>query len=162
MVNESGFIEQELFAKIHEVMPIFCVDLVIERGNKFLLMRRDVEPDKGAYWLPGGRLRRNETIMGAANRLAQGETGLSVQVVKFLDYTDCHFKADPFGHGKGTHTVSLVFLCRAVGGEAVADRNHTRIEWWDGVPRWNQPSPMPSVVEALIDKARQEVNTWRT
>lgn len=150
--GDKGYIDQELYAKIHEVMPIFCVDLVIERDQKYLVMRRNVEPDKGRYWLPGGRLRKGESILEAAARLSKAETQLSIEVVKLLDYTDCQFSADPFGHGKGTHTVSLVFLCRAVGGELSVDANHTRAEWWDGLSTYNRPD-MPSVVESLIRRA---------
>lgn len=157
--HPEKFLRAEFYSKIHEAMPIFCVDLVIERDGKFLLLQRDVEPDKGKFWFPGGRLIKGETILAAAARIAWEETRLSIDIVNLLGYTDCQFDKDPFGHGQGTHTVSLVFRCRAVGGEVEIDARHTGYAWWDAI-QWSKPD-MPSVVETLVRKAAAELNGWR-
>lgn len=158
--HPQKFLPREIYEKIHAAMPIFCVDLVIERDGKFLLLKRDVEPDKGKYWFPGGRLIKGETILAAVARIAWEETNLSIEIVNLLGYTDCQFPADPFGHGQGTHTVSLVFRCRAIGGEVKVDERHTDARWWDVVRRPNMPD-MPSVVEGLLMKAAAEVHGWK-
>lgn len=129
----------DLYSKIHALMPTLCVDLCIVSKRRVLLVRRKLEPEAGRFWFPGGRLMRDETVAQAVSRIALGEVGLTVEPMMFFDWFESHFKTDPFGHGKGTHSVSLVFLCRLIGASAQSDddpvkidSNHSEYRWWDG------------------------------
>lgn len=145
----KGFIPEGIFRKIHELMPIMCVDLCIVRDGRVLLLKRKKNPDAGRYWLPGGRLIKGESVHAAALRIARAETGMGVNVERFLGYTDLVFEEDPFGHGKKTHTVSLVFVCNPTSAEVVFDENHSSYLWWDGLQVF---ADIPSVVRNLIGK----------
>lgn len=70
------YIADSEYKKILEVLPILCVDLLLIHNNKCLLLKRANEPALGQFWFPGGRVRKNESIIEAAVRISKAETGL--------------------------------------------------------------------------------------
>lgn len=146
----GNFIPEPLFKKIHEAMPILCVDLCIVRDGRVLLLKRTVQPDMGRYWLPGGRLQKFESMHEAAVRLARREIGMAIEIERFVGYSNLVFEHDPFGHGKKTHTASLVFRCRPVSTEIKLDSTHSDHLWWDGVQTF---ADIPSIVRELVTLA---------
>lgn len=124
-------IDKELYSKIHELLPISCLDIVIIDDGKVLLVKRNRKPAEGQYWLPGGRILRNESFADAAKRLVLGETGLHINAVETLGVDNLIFTDDPFGHGQGTHTVTVVTKCVPVTTDVKVDGNHDNHIWWD-------------------------------
>lgn len=124
-------IDKELYSKIHALLPISCLDLVIINQGKILLIYRNRLPAKDQYWFPGGRILKNESFEAAAKRLALGETGIHVNLVKTLGADNLIFPEDPFGHGHGTHTVTCVAYCEPVTTDVKVDNNHDSHIWWD-------------------------------
>jgi ADP-ribose pyrophosphatase YjhB (NUDIX family) len=74
---------------------------------------------------------RNETFVDAAKRLALGETGLHIDAIETLGVDNLMFPDDPFGHGQGTHTVTVVVKCVPVTTDVKIDGNHDHYTWWD-------------------------------
>lgn len=100
----------EDYVKIHQTMPIVCVDCVVSVEDKVLLVKRKQAPMKGAWWFPGGRLYREEQLTKAANRIVKNEINLDLSGrITYLGHGETRFDTDPFDHGKGTHTVNFVF-----------------------------------------------------
>ncbi len=95
--------------------PSLTVDAVIvEPSLGIVLIRRGREPFEGSWALPGGFVEYGERCEDACVREVEEETGLRVVVVDTLGvYSDP--KRDPRGH-----TVSVVYLCRVIGGELAA------------------------------------------
>ncbi len=60
------------------------VDIIVARKGKVLLIKRSTDPDKGMYAVPGGYLDRGESVEDAAKREVKEETGLDVEIVKFV------------------------------------------------------------------------------
>jgi colanic acid biosynthesis protein WcaH len=79
------------YQKILEVLPIACVDLLIIKDNKCLLLKRNNEPAKGQYWFPGGRINKSELIKDAALRKAKEETNLDCQFEKVVSVEETIF-----------------------------------------------------------------------
>ena len=93
------------------VTPVLTVDAVIvdpERG--VVLIRRGHEPFAGCWALPGGFVEVGETCEAACVREVREETGLDVEISALLGVF-----SDPGRDPRG-HTVSAVYLCRALGG----------------------------------------------
>lgn len=132
-------IDQPLYTKIHELMPIACIDLVIMRNGKILLIKRDREPARNQFWLPGGRILRGESFVEAAKRIAKSEVGLSVSKLTNIGIGNLVFQEEPFGHGRGTHTVSFIYKCQAGKGTPSLDNNHIDFQWWDGMTGKHHP-----------------------
>jgi len=141
-------IPKDVYASIHSLMPIACVDLVIEYEGKILLVRRWDEPLKDRWFIPGGHLQRDEVVTQAVKRIARTEVGLDLrEEIKLVDYMDLFFTTDPFGHGKGTRTVSLVFKAAPRGEPSVClDSHHSEFCWWDGMDERRLYGPLRDVL----------------
>ena len=114
-------------------MPILCIDLVILWDRKVLLLRRLREPVKDQLWFPGGALFRNEEFEDAVRRLGREEVGMGFADMRFLGVDNMIFPTDPFGHGKGTHTPTILFRCLPEGDPVVTiDEDHSGYVWSDG------------------------------
>lgn len=56
---------------------------VLKNGNRFLLLKRKKEPNKGMYTPVGGKLDPHESPLKAAIRETFEETGIRVETMKF-------------------------------------------------------------------------------
>jgi colanic acid biosynthesis protein WcaH len=72
----NGWIEEPLYSKIKKLIPLPCIDLVVIHKGKVLVMKRSNSPGEGLWFTPGGRIMRGETLLGAAERILDKETGL--------------------------------------------------------------------------------------
>lgn len=87
------------------------VDIVIEKGDKIVLLKRSIEPFKGKWIIPGGHVEYGETVETAAVRESEEETSLKVRLKEILGvYSDKN--RDP-----RYHTISTAFIAEAVAGE---------------------------------------------
>jgi colanic acid biosynthesis protein WcaH len=75
-MEKDGFIEEALYEKIRDLMPIASVDVLVFHRRRLLLMLRNNEPGRGLWFVPGGRVRYGETLEEAAIRKLEEETGL--------------------------------------------------------------------------------------
>jgi len=103
-------IEDTLYARFVELMPIACIDVVIHEGDYFVMVKRNQEPAKGLWWIPGGRLLKSETMEQGAVRKAKEETALDVEVERLIGVYDEFF--DTSIQGYPTHTVCVAFLVK--------------------------------------------------
>jgi 8-oxo-dGTP diphosphatase len=60
--------------------PLLGVGVVVVFEGSILLVQRGREPGKGLWAVPGGKVRRGETMRDAARRETREETGLDVIV----------------------------------------------------------------------------------
>ena len=61
-MKPKGWIDEPLYNRIKEIMPIPIVDLLVTHRGRLLLMLRNNEPAKDQGFTPGGRILRGETI----------------------------------------------------------------------------------------------------
>lgn len=83
--------------------------VLIEQDGKLLLLRREQDPWAGYWNIPAGYVEADEPPEKAAEREAEEETGLQVQVTQFLKMY--YYHDDPRGNG-----VMLIYACQPVGG----------------------------------------------
>jgi len=81
MRNDS-WVEEGLFTRFRELMPIASVDLLTVHKGKLLLMLRNNEPGRDLWFTPGGRVRYGETLERAAIRKLRDETGLTATTIE--------------------------------------------------------------------------------
>ena len=100
-------IEEELYKKIVESVPIVCVDVIIKVGNDYLLVKRTNEPLKDKFWLVGGRAYKGERTVETARRKVREEIGLDIHRLEFAGvYEDSYEKS---AWGVPTSSVSIVY-----------------------------------------------------
>ena len=104
----KGWIPEGVYEEIAKLVPILCVELVIHKGGKILLVKRERSPARGKWWVPGGGLLFGEKLEEAAVRIAAQEVGLKTKVVRRAGIAQMFFQKGYFGNP--THTVSVIFL----------------------------------------------------
>jgi len=79
--------EPEVFECIIKNTPLISIDLIVKnKEGKILLGKRKNRPAKGYYFVPGGRIFKNETIEQAFKNISKHELGLDLDIesAKFL------------------------------------------------------------------------------
>jgi len=110
---KSDFMKKEDYIKAHKGTVISCHDVFIFYRGGILLVKRKNFPEKNNLWAIGGRIKRGMDTEESLKQKTLEETGLEIEKIKFLGIGRTLFKTDPFGHGKGTDTLNLVYF--AVG-----------------------------------------------
>jgi 8-oxo-dGTP diphosphatase len=97
--------------------PVPTVDIIIElidRPHRPIVLIERLNPPLG-WALPGGFVDYGESVETAAQREAQEETGLTVELV-----TQLHVYSEPQRDPR-QHTLSVVFLATATGNPQAGD-----------------------------------------
>jgi len=127
---------REEFLEVVERTPLVSIDLIVRRGDgQVLLGRRTNEPAKGCWFVPGGRIHKNERLADAFRRICEAELG------KLFAITDAEFLG-VFAHlyhtnfaekpGTGTHYIVLAYQLLADDlPERLPADQHGEFDWFD-------------------------------
>ncbi|WP_415867563.1 GDP-mannose mannosyl hydrolase [Burkholderia ubonensis] len=73
----TTMLDHASFLQVIGNSPLISIDLIVPDGHgHFLLGRRTNQPAKGYWFVPGGRIRKNERMNDAYRRLCDVELGL--------------------------------------------------------------------------------------
>jgi colanic acid biosynthesis protein WcaH len=129
-----GMLSVNDFLAVVDNAPLVSIDLVVtdEQGYGLLGERRN-RPAQGFWFVPGGRIRKNETLDAAFLRLTREEIGLECarQSRQLLGVYE-HFYNDNFAgmEGSGTHYVVLAYALSIQRDLLQApDDQHTAYRW---------------------------------
>ena len=104
------------FAQVVRLAPLVSIDLIIRDPiQDVLVARRTSEPAKGFYFVPGGRIRKDETIEAAFVRILKVETGIEIGFdrAQFLGVFQHFYSTNRYGLSDfGTHYVVLAYELR--------------------------------------------------
>jgi colanic acid biosynthesis protein WcaH len=104
-------LEPEDFDSVVRLTPLVAIDLVVRSPDGRLLVgRRNNEPAKGWYFVPGGRISKNETLAAAFKRISLAELGVvkRIEEARFLGiYEHIYATNNHELAGFGTHYVVL-------------------------------------------------------
>jgi|RhiMethySRZTD1v2_1073278.scaffolds.fasta_scaffold922927_1 colanic acid biosynthesis protein WcaH len=126
----------ELFLSIVELTPLVSLDFVVrDSAGRMLVGYCRNRPARGFWFVPGGRLGKNETRREAFGRLTLAELGVELDFARgrFIGvfehlYPD-NFAAEP---RLGTHYVVLAYAIEAKPAELrLPDDQHARYAWLD-------------------------------
>ena len=131
-------LSKDVFLGVVDAAPLIAMDLIVVRGGtEILLGLRNNRPAQDFWFVPGGRIRKNEPMQTALARVAQDELGLSLAALPQPPvhmgafehfYSDC-FAGDV---GVSTHYVVMGNLVQLPAGTelAIADAQHSALRWW--------------------------------
>ncbi len=101
---------------------------LVVRDGRVLLVRRAIEPARGAWDIPGGFLEHDEHPEAGAVRELQEETGLDIRIAGLLGiYLDVYPYGDPTDSDT---TLNLVYLATAPAGEPRPADDADAIGWF--------------------------------
>lgn len=114
-------IENKLYDTIKKSMPIPCVDLLVNYAGNLLLMLRNNEPGKDLWFVPGGRIYRNESLEEAVKRVLIEETGLQPTKITQVS-TIAHMWPE-------AHTVTTYYKVEVDPDKVRPDKQHRDYRW---------------------------------
>jgi colanic acid biosynthesis protein WcaH len=122
------------FENVIRLTPLVAIDMVVRSSDgRVLVGRRNNEPAKGCFFVPGGRITKNETLAAAFRRISLAELGAEKQIeeARFLGVYE-HFY--PTNHlereGFGTHYVTLAYeLTSPVQDALLPKEQHGEYAW---------------------------------
>ena len=109
----GGVLPRADFRQAVEMLPLVSIDLLLRDGaGNYLTGLRANPPAQGAWFVPGGRIRKNESLQRALRRIVQDELGLSLPDLAWTPrgvYE--HFYGTNFAGeaGRSTHYVVLAY-----------------------------------------------------
>ena len=127
------FLRHEDFATVVRSTPLISIDLIVANTHgEFLLGKRLNRPAQGYWFVPGGRVQKDEALHVAFERLTEAELGLRLPLsaAEFYGVWQ-HFYGDNFsGDDFSTHYIVLGFRLRVSENDLqLPDVQHDAYRW---------------------------------
>jgi len=127
-------LSEDQFGKVVDLTPLVSIDFVIRNHEgAFLAGVRSNEPARGFWFVPGGRILKDEPVADAIERLLRNEVGGLPGSREFFGVYEHFYPSNALGiPGVTTHYVVLGFLVLAdAGWFPRGDTQHERFAWLD-------------------------------
>lgn len=98
--------------------------VVVNEQNQVLLLRRAVEPGAGLWDVPGGFMEPMEAPEDTARRELREETGLAIEIVRFLGIWPDYYQ------GCGFATLNHYFLAKPGPGPLQLTKENKQAGWF--------------------------------
>lgn len=103
-----AFLNKQEFSEVIDRTPLVSIDLVVENEKgEILFGLRTNRPAKGYWFVPGGRILKDETLDDAFLRLTQNELGVEINRsdARLLDIYEHFYDDSVMGEKPSTHYV---------------------------------------------------------
>ena len=126
-------VDKDKWRVIVENVPIVSVDLVVTdpRESRFVLGLRNSNVAKDTWFVPGGRIYKNESLRDAVDRVAEEEAGVEVDVVRELGTYQHFYDESDIGTDSGKHYVANAYLVYTENSSLESDSQHSELKWFD-------------------------------
>ena len=134
-MSQEYMLQEQTFLDVIKHTPLVSIDLIFEdRSGKVLLGKRVNRPAQGYWFVPGGRIRKNEKIANAFRRIVLAELGVMATLADadLLGAFDHIYDDNCFGaDGVNTHYVVLAYRVPWQDDWTITkDSQHTQMRWW--------------------------------
>lgn len=126
------FLDNETFATVLDSTPLVSIDLVVRNPkDDILLGQRLNKPAQGYWFVPGGRIRKNETLASAFRRLTGAELGTVYDIgnAKLLGPFDHIYDDSVLGGQITTHYVAIAYEIVVEELAELPDEQHNAYKW---------------------------------
>lgn len=128
------FLDDATFKTVVSSTPLISIDLIVRNElGQILLGKRTNRPAQNFWFVPGGRILKNETIQGAFVRLCSEELGINTEVgsANFLGTFEHFYEDSIFGDSVSTHYVVLGYeITIELDFESMPKSQHTDYSWY--------------------------------
>jgi 8-oxo-dGTP diphosphatase len=130
--------------------PLLAASVGVFREGRVLIAERLVEPARGLFTFPGGKLEMGETLAEAALRELMEEVGVTARIAGFIDHVETVVRGED---GEVSfHAVVCAFAAHWVAGEPRSSSEIGQTVWArpQDVSRW----PTTRGLAAIVQKGR--------
>jgi colanic acid biosynthesis protein WcaH len=130
------FLDKDLFSTVIKSTPLVSIDLVVKNKlGQTLLGQRLNKPAKGFWFVPGGRILKDEALAAAFKRLTTEELGeeFNIEQASLLGPYDHFYDDNVFGDKFTTHYVAIAYVL-VIDHELShlpVDIQHGTYQWFD-------------------------------
>lgn len=128
------YLSESDFRAVVAATPLVSIDLVVGNGRgDVLLGLRNNRPAQGFWFVPGGRILKNEELDVAFRRLTAAELGREVERAhgRLLGVYEHLYSDSVFGDGTDTHYVVLAYRLELdLKLDELPTRQHSAYQWW--------------------------------
>jgi colanic acid biosynthesis protein WcaH len=106
------FLDKQTFSTVIASTPLVSIDLVVTNSNdEALLGKRLNRPARDTWFVPGGRILKDESMANAFKRLTMEELGeyFSIEQATLLGPFDHFYQDNVFGDEFTTHYVAIAY-----------------------------------------------------
>ncbi len=130
------FLDQQTFLTVIESTPLVSIDLIVKNSQgQVLLGERLNKPAKGYWFVPGGRILKDEAMSSAFKRLTKDELGTEflLEQAVLIGPFDHFYQDSIFGDEYSTHYVAIGYELRLSEElcDLPADIQHQNYQWFD-------------------------------
>jgi colanic acid biosynthesis protein WcaH len=134
----SARLPDDTFATIVTHAPLVSIDLVLRSAEGLLLLgKRLNRPAQGQWFVPGGRVLKNELLDAALRRIVLAELGPDIPTTGWQHlgvyqhlYADSHVAGEAMTTHYVVVAVSLQVELAAADARLAHDAQHGALRWW--------------------------------
>lgn len=126
------FLERELFSQIIKNTPLISIDLIVKNSlDEVLLGKRVNKPAVNSWFVPGGRIYKDESIEKAFKRITSSELGVEIDInhAKFKGVYQHFYDDNVFDDEFSTHYIVLAFELH-ITNTPMHDNQHETFRWY--------------------------------
>ena len=136
--------------------PLFSMDLIVQdTEGRILLGKRTNRPAKDFWFVPGGRVLKNEKLDAAFERLTSSELGIFLPRchARFLNLYQHFYNDCVFGEKPDTHYVVAGYLLQLNDASLLRlpETQHSEFNWWTPQEMLNAPEVHQNTRDYLAD-----------
>ena len=132
----SSWLSRDTFRTIVDTTPLISIDLLVrDSAGRILVGKRVNRPAQGFWFVPGGRILKNETIAQAFLRLTEAELAQKIDIssARYLGLYE-HFYEDSIFSDEGTavsthYVVNGFEIHLAEGQKSLPYEQHNEYRW---------------------------------
>jgi colanic acid biosynthesis protein WcaH len=122
------------FRDVVKNTPLIAIDFLVSNDkDQYLVGLRNNQPAKGFWFVPGGRIRKDERAREAVQRISTKEFGieLNLDTLEFIGSFEHIYETNFFNDPDfSTHYVTLGFKVKVADTSALKlDTQHSEVRW---------------------------------
>ena len=126
------FLPTDIFQTIVSNAPLISIDFIVRNSSGKILLGRRVNPPAKNYWfVPGGRIYKNESIEKAFSRLTKAELDIELEISKarFKGVYEHMYSDSIFSGALSTHYIVLAYWIDTNAISSLPDKQHSDYLW---------------------------------
>lgn len=126
------FLDKETFSTVIANTPLISIDLIVrDSDDKVLLGQRLNKPAQNSWFVPGGRVFKDESIEKAFRRITEDELGVlyDIKSASFKGIYQHFYDDNVFGDDFSTHYIVMAFELRLTN-TPMTNEQHEKYLWF--------------------------------